>query len=74
MLFGFTNPWLPFIETGKIIWAVAHAFNTSRGRQISESEASHFYRVISRIARATQRNPDLKNKTKQKQKITTTKK
>jgi hypothetical protein len=31
-----------------------------RGRQISELEASLVYRVSSRIARATQRNPVLK--------------
>jgi hypothetical protein len=40
---------------------VAHAFNPStlggRGRQISEFEASLIYRVSSRTARATQRNP-----------------
>jgi hypothetical protein len=47
---------------------VAHAFNPStleaegRGRQISEFEASLVYRVSSRTARATQRNPVLKNK------------
>jgi hypothetical protein len=38
-----------------------------RGRQISEFEASLVYRVSSRIARATQRNPVLKNKNKQQQ-------
>jgi hypothetical protein len=32
-----------------------------RGRRISEFEASLVYRVSSRIARATQRNPVLKN-------------
>jgi hypothetical protein len=39
-----------------------------RGRQISEFEASLVYRVSSRTAKATQRNPVLKkqNKTKQK--------
>jgi hypothetical protein len=40
---------------------VAHAFNPStqegRGRQISEFEASLVYKVSSRTARATQRNP-----------------
>jgi hypothetical protein len=36
-----------------------------RGRQISEFEASLVYRVSSRTARATQRNPVSKNKTKQ---------
>jgi hypothetical protein len=44
-----------------------------RGRQISEFEASLVYRVSSRIARATQRNPVLKNK-KQKQNKTKNKK
>ena len=37
-----------------------------RGRQISEFEVSLVYRVSSRIARATQKNPVSKNKTKQK--------
>jgi hypothetical protein len=36
-----------------------------RGRQISEFEASLVYKVSSRTARATQRNPVLKNKNKQ---------
>jgi hypothetical protein len=36
-----------------------------RGRQISEFEASLVYRMSSRTARATQRNPVLKNKIKQ---------
>jgi hypothetical protein len=40
---------------------VAHAFG-GRGRQISEFEASLVYRVSSRTARATQRNPVSKNK------------
>jgi hypothetical protein len=40
-----------------------------RGRRISEFEASLVYRVSSRTARATQRNPVLKNKqTKKNQK------
>jgi hypothetical protein len=40
-----------------------------RGRWISEFEASLVYRVSSRTARATQRNPVLKNQnTKQKTK------
>jgi hypothetical protein len=38
-----------------------------RGRRISEFEASLVYRVHSRTARAIQRNPALKNKTKQQQ-------
>ena len=37
-----------------------------RGRQISEFEASLVYRVSSRTARATQRNPVSKNKNKKK--------
>jgi hypothetical protein len=45
---------------------VAHTFNPStwggRGRQTSEFEASLIYRVSSRTARATQRNPVSKNK------------
>jgi hypothetical protein len=44
---------------------VAHAFNPSRGRWISE--ASLVYKVSSRTARAIQRNPVSKNK-KQKTK------
>ena len=40
-----------------------------RGRQISEFEASLVYKVSSRTARATQRNPVSKNqKTKKKKK------
>ena len=59
---------------------VAHAFNpsTGRGRQISEFDASLVYKVSSRTARATQRNPvskkqtnKKKNKTKKQQKKTT---
>jgi hypothetical protein len=42
-----------------------------RGRQISEFKASLGYRVISRTARATQRNPVLKT-TKNKTTTTTT--
>jgi hypothetical protein len=41
-----------------------------RGRWISEFEASLDYRVSSRTARATQKNPDLKTKTKQTNKQT----
>ena len=49
---------------------VAHTFNPrgGRGRQISEFEASPVYRVSSRTAMATQKNPVLgkkQNKTKQ---------
>jgi hypothetical protein len=38
-----------------------------RDRQISEFEASLVYRVSSRTARATQRNPVWKNKNKRKE-------
>jgi hypothetical protein len=37
-----------------------------RGRQISEFKASLVYRVSSRTARATQRNPVSKKETKEK--------
>jgi hypothetical protein len=47
------------------------AFLGGRGRRISEFEASLVYRVSSRTARVTQRNPVLKNK---KQKIKKNKK
>jgi hypothetical protein len=40
-----------------------------RGRQISEFEASLVYRVSSRIARTTQRNPVLENQKKKEKKI-----
>jgi hypothetical protein len=54
---------------GEVRGVVAHAFNPKhsggRGKWISEFEASLVYRVSSRTARATQRNPVLKNKTKQ---------
>jgi hypothetical protein len=39
-----------------------------RGRRISEFEASLVYRVISRTARATQRNPISKNQKRKKKK------
>jgi hypothetical protein len=39
-----------------------------RGRWISELEASLVYRVSSRTARATQRNPVLKTKKEEKKK------
>jgi hypothetical protein len=44
------------------------------GRQIFEFEASLVYRVSSRIARATQRNPVSKNQKPKQNKKTTTKK
>jgi ribosomal protein L12E/L44/L45/RPP1/RPP2 len=39
-----------------------------RGRRISEFKASLVYRVSSRVAGATQRNPVLKNQKKKKKK------
>jgi hypothetical protein len=41
----------------------------SKGRRISEFEASLFYRVSSRTARAIQRNPVSKNQKKNKKQI-----
>jgi hypothetical protein len=38
-----------------------------RGRQISEFEASLVYKVSSRTARATQRNPVLKNRERERE-------
>jgi hypothetical protein len=45
-----------------------------RGRRISEFKANLGYKVSSRTARATQRNPVSKNKTKQNKKNKKTKK
>jgi hypothetical protein len=45
-----------------------------RGRQISEFEASLVYRVSSRTARATQRNPVSKNQKKKTKQNKTKKK
>jgi hypothetical protein len=53
-------------------YLVAHAFNPSRGRRISEFEASLVYKVSSRTARGIQRNPVLKNQKTKKQTTTTT--
>jgi hypothetical protein len=54
------------VKIGNYSWAVvAHAYLGGRGRWISEFEASLVYRVSSRTARATQRNPVSK---KQKEK------
>jgi hypothetical protein len=51
---------------------VVHAFNPTtqggRGRWISEFEASLVYRVSSRAARTTQRNPVLETPQKKKKK------
>ena len=46
---------------------VVHSFNPSRGRQISEFEASLVYKVCSRTARAIQRNPVSKKQKQNKQ-------
>ena len=58
--------WIPDTETRSSRAVVAHAFNPStlggRGRQISEFKASLVYRVSSKTARATQKNPVLINK------------
>jgi hypothetical protein len=43
---------------------VAHTFNLSTGRRISEFEASLVYKVSSRTARAIQRNPVWKKQKK----------
>jgi hypothetical protein len=48
---------------------VTNAFNPSRGRRISELEASLVYRVSSRTARATQRNPVSKPPPPKKKKV-----
>jgi hypothetical protein len=45
------------------VWWCTHS--GGRGRWISEFQASLVYKVSSRPARATQRNPVSKNKTKQ---------
>ena len=52
---------------------MAHTFNPSTreaeaGRRISELKASLAYRVSSRTARATQRNPASKNQKRKKKK------
>jgi hypothetical protein len=59
------------IQGGYKPGVVAHAFNPSRGRRISEFEASLVYRVSSRTARTIQRNPASR---KQKNKKTKNKK
>jgi hypothetical protein len=46
----------------------------SRGRGVSELEASLVYRVSSRTARATQRNPVMKKQKQINKQIKTTKK
>jgi hypothetical protein len=50
-----------WLELGIRLGVVAHAFDPSRGRRISEFEASLVYKVSSRTARAIQRNPVSKN-------------
>jgi hypothetical protein len=66
-------PWAPVPSPGLLKnedtqGVVAHAFSQhsgGRGKKISEFEASLVYKVSSRTARATQRNPVSQNKTKQ---------
>jgi hypothetical protein len=53
--------------TLEAVWRKWHHLG-GRGRRISEFEASLVYRVSSRIARAIQRNPVLKNKQTKKKK------
>ena len=53
-------------KEGNGMMMVAHTFNPSRGRGISEFEICLVYRVSSGKARVTQRNPVSENK-KQKQ-------
>jgi hypothetical protein len=57
-------------KSSKSPGVVAHAFNPQhsgdRGRRISEFEASLVYKVSSRTARATQRNPVSKNQKNKK--------
>jgi hypothetical protein len=55
-----------FLVTGCVWWCISVI--PALGRQISEFEARLGYTVSSRTARATQRNPALKNKNKQTKK------
>jgi hypothetical protein len=52
---------------------VAHTFNPSTGRRISEFKASLVYKVSSRTARTIQRNPVSENQKKKKNKKQKTK-
>ena len=52
LLSHLTSPTLDLLKTNKQLGVVG-----GRGRWISEFEASLFYKVSSRTARATQRNP-----------------
>jgi hypothetical protein len=51
-------------KPGMVVHAFSPSTRGSRGRWISEMEASLVYKVSSRIARATQRNPVSKAKNK----------
>jgi hypothetical protein len=53
-------------KPGMVVHAFSPSTRGSRGRWISEMEASLVYKVSSRIARATQRNPVSKNQKKKK--------
>jgi hypothetical protein len=56
-----------YLEPGRGGACLSSQHLGGRGRWISEFEASLVYRVSSRTARATQRNPVLKNKQTNKQ-------
>jgi hypothetical protein len=55
-------------EAGGFLHLILAKRLRSDGRRISEFKASLIYRVSSRTARATQRNPVLKNQKKRKKK------
>jgi hypothetical protein len=61
--------WLVLFRVKKFFltwaWWCTPLIPGGRGRRISEFEANLVYRVSSRTARATQRNPVSKNKNKQ---------
>jgi hypothetical protein len=57
--------WLGVAALGRLRTTAVHSGR--RGRRISEFEASLVYRVSSRTAKATQRNPVSKNKKKKNQ-------
>jgi hypothetical protein len=55
-----------FTHNSFMIHLINAIMKLRRGRQISEFEASLVYRVSSRTARTTQRNPVLKNQKNKK--------
>jgi hypothetical protein len=60
--------WVLAVELRSSIRTASAAGRGGRGRRIYEFEASLVYRVSSRTARATQRNPVSKKKKKRKEK------